>query len=47
MRRIAMLIAVATVSFVLGTGVAKADCTTTCYDGGDNGYQCDTSCDDD
>jgi hypothetical protein len=47
MKAIATLIAATVAVFLLGTGVAKADCYTNCYDGGDNGYQCDTTCDDD
>ena len=43
---IATLIAVTVgaFSFVLGTGTAKADCYTSCYDYGNTGYHCTTNC---
>jgi hypothetical protein len=39
-----MLIAVAGAVFVLGGGVAKADCQTDCYDSGNTGEHCVTTC---
>ena len=32
------------VAFVLGTGIARADCQTDCYDSGNTGYHCNTTC---
>jgi hypothetical protein len=44
MKAAAMLIAVAGSVFVLGGGVAKADCQTDCYDSGNTGEHCVTTC---
>jgi hypothetical protein len=30
--------------FMLGAGVAHADCQTQCYDSGNTGYHCVTNC---
>jgi hypothetical protein len=40
----ASLIAVTASAFVLGVGPAKADCQTQCYDSGNTGEHCVTSC---
>ena len=43
--KITSTLVAATVSlFLLGTGVAKADCYTDCYDSGNTGYHCVTTC---
>jgi hypothetical protein len=44
MKIIATLIGAAVAVFILGTGVAKADCQTQCYDSGNTGYHCVTNC---
>jgi hypothetical protein len=44
MKAIAPLIVAAAAVFLLGTGVAKADCQTQCYDSGNTGEHCVTSC---
>ena len=44
MKAIAILIAATAGVFVLGVGTAKADCQTDCYDSGNTGYHCVTTC---
>jgi hypothetical protein len=41
---IAALIAATAAVVLLGTGLAKADCQTQCYDSGNTGYHCVTNC---
>jgi hypothetical protein len=43
-KAIATLIAVTVAAFVLGIGTAKADCYTQCYDSGNTGEHCVTTC---
>jgi hypothetical protein len=40
----AALIAATVAALVLGTGTAKADCQTQCYDSGNTGEHCVTTC---
>lgn len=44
MQAIAVLIAAAAAVFLLGTGTARADCQTQCYDSGNTGEHCVTTC---
>lgn len=44
MKVIAAVILATVVAFVLGAGTAKADCQTQCYDSGNTGYHCVTTC---
>jgi hypothetical protein len=44
MKAIAALIAVTAAVFLLGTGTAGADCQTQCYNSGNTGYHCVTTC---
>jgi hypothetical protein len=44
MKIIATLIVATASAFVLGIGPAHADCQTVCYDSGNTGYHCETSC---
>jgi hypothetical protein len=41
---IATLISATVAALVLGAGTAKADCQTQCYDSGNTGYHCVTTC---
>lgn len=44
MKAIAALIVATATVFLLGTGRATADCQTQCYDSGNTGYHCVTTC---
>ena len=44
MKAIATLIAATAAMFLLGTGIAKADCQMQCYDSGNTGIHCVTTC---
>ena len=44
MKIIAALIAATISVFMLGIGIAEADCQTDCYDSGNTGYHCVTNC---
>jgi hypothetical protein len=44
MKAIAALIVATAAVLLLGIGTAKADCQTQCYDSGNTGYHCVTSC---
>ncbi|CAM2995227.1 hypothetical protein X011_26430 [Mycobacterium tuberculosis variant microti OV254] len=44
MKAITGLIAGMASMLMFGTGVAKADCQTQCYDSGNTGYHCVTTC---
>lgn len=44
MRAIAALVVAITTVFLLGTGTARADCQTQCYDSGNTREHCVTTC---
>jgi hypothetical protein len=44
MKAIATLIAATVALLLLGSGTARADCQTQCYDSGNTGYHCVTTC---